>query len=79
MKLVDDSTNMMKQLSILMNQKIPLRILTDSRPLLESIGSSSQIAEKALRQSVSFLKQALEDGEVEQYSWIEGTEISRIY
>ena len=50
MKLVDDSTNMMKQLSILMNYKIPLRIFTDSRPLLESIGSSSQIAEKALRQ-----------------------------
>ena len=58
-----------------MNYKIPLRIFTDSRPLLESIGSSSQIAEKALRQSVSFMKQTLEDGEVEQYSWIEGTEI----
>jgi hypothetical protein len=75
MKLVDDSTNLTKQLSKLMNVKIMTRIYTDSRPLLESIGSSSQVAEKALRQSIAFLKQALEDGEIEQYSWIEGTEI----
>ena len=75
MKLVDDSLNMSRQLSILMNRKISLRVFTDSRPLLESIGSSSQIAEKALRQSIASLKQSLEDGDVDQFSWIEGKEI----
>ena len=75
MKLVDDSTSLAKQMSKLFNTEIRTRIFTDSRPLLESIGSSSQIEEKALRQSVSFLKQALEEGEISRYSWIEGTEI----
>ena len=74
-KIVDDSTNLTKQISILMNRKIPLKIFTDSRPLLESIGSTSQIGEKALRQSIASLKQSIEDGDVEQYSWIEGKEI----
>ena len=75
MKLVDDSTSLAKQMSKLFNTEIRTRIFTDSRPLLESIGSSSQIEEKALRQSVSFLKQALEEGEISRFSWIEGTEI----
>ncbi len=75
MKLVDDSTSLAKQMSKLFNTEIRTRIFTDSRPLLESMGSSSQIEEKALRQSVSFLKQALEEGEISRYSWIEGTEI----
>ena len=43
--------------------------------LLESIGSSEQIEEKALRQSVASLKQNLEDGEINSFSWIAGTEI----
>ena len=42
---------------------------------MESIGSSSQIEEKALRQSVSYLKQSLEDRDVMAYSWIPGEEI----
>merc|ERR1712105_348187 len=58
-----------------MNTKIETRMFTDSRPLLESIGSSGQIEEKALRQSVVSLKQNLEDGEVNSFSWIAGTEI----
>ena len=43
--------------------------------MLESIGSLSQIAKTALRQSVANLKQTLEDGEVDEFSWIEGKEI----
>ena len=39
MKMVDDGVNMTKQLSVLMNEKVRLKIFTDSRPLLESIGS----------------------------------------
>merc|ERR1712105_358330 len=59
----------------MMNTKIETRMFTDSRPLLESIGSSGQIEEKALRQSVASLKQNLEDGEVNSFAWIAGTEI----
>ena len=58
-----------------MKKRIPLRVFTDSRPLLELIGSTKQIEEKQLRQSVANLKQLLEEKDVEQYSWIEGTEI----
>ena len=52
-----------------------VRLFTDSCPLLESIGSSGQIEGKALRQSVAYLKQSLEDEEVIYYSWIQGEEI----
>ena len=50
-------------------------MFTDSRPLLESIGSSGQVEEKSLRQSVASLKQSLEDKDVARYSWIIGSEI----
>ena len=38
MKLVDDTVNLKDQLKILMNKDISLKVFTDSRPLLESIG-----------------------------------------
>ena len=75
LRLVDDSLCLARQLSAMMNTRIETKIYTDSRPLLESIGSSGQIEEKALRQSVASLKQTLEDGEINSYSWIAGTEI----
>ena len=75
MKIVDDSMSFSRQLSRLLRVWIGVRIFTDYRLLLESIGSSSQIEEKALRQSIALLKEQLEDMEVEQYSWIYGAEI----
>ena len=75
MKLVDDVTNQARQVSHLMSLDVRTRIFTDSRPLLESIGSSGQIEEKNLRQSVMFLKQLLERGDILGYSWIQGEEI----
>ena len=66
---------MAKQLSQLLNMSMTTRLYTDSRPLLESIGSSGQIEEKALRQSVAYLKQSLEDEDVMACSWIPGEEI----
>ena len=42
---------------------------------LESIGSCEQIKEKALRQSVAYLKQDFEGGKITEFSWIEGDEI----
>merc|ERR1712082_133041 len=72
---MDDAVHMAKQVSQLLNVEMRTRLFTDSRPLLESIGSSGQIEEKALRQSVAYLKQSLEDEEVADYSWIQGEEI----
>ena len=75
LRLMDDGVHMAKQLSQLLNVKMKVRLFTDLCPLLESIGSSGQIEEKALRQSVAYLKQSLEDEEVTDYSWIQGEEI----
>ena len=48
LRLMDDGVYMAKQLSQLLNVSIKTRLYTDSRPLLESIGSSGQIEEKTL-------------------------------
>ena len=74
-KTVDDTSCLSRQVSQLLNTKIETRMYTDSRPLLESIGSSGQVEEKSLRQSVASLKQSLEDNDVARYSWIIGSEI----
>ena len=75
MRLVDDATSMTRQVSQLFNVELRTRVFMDSRPLLESLGSSGQIEEKALRQSVAYLKQSLEEGEIVGYSWIQGESI----
>ena len=66
---------MAKQLSQLMNKNIKTRLFTDLYPLLESLGSLGQSEEKALGQSVSYLKQGLGNEDVLAYSWITGEEI----
>ena len=75
LRLMDDGVHMAKQLSQLLNLKMQVRQFTDSRPLLESIGSSRQIEEKTLRKSVAYLKESLEDEEETDNSWIQGEEI----
>ncbi len=50
MKIVDDVTNLARQVSQLFGLSIMTRIFTDSRHLLKLIGSSGQIEEKNLRQ-----------------------------
>ena len=62
---MDDSINMAKQLRTLLIYNVLFRIFTDSRSLLESIGSSNQVAEKSLHQPVASLMQNLENEEVE--------------
>ncbi len=56
LRLMDDGVHMAKQLSQLMNKNMKIILFTDLHPLLESIGSLGQIEEKALRQSVAYLK-----------------------
>merc|ERR1712002_293734 len=75
MLVVDDANNVTDQLKVLLNTEVKVKIFTDSRPLLETLGSTSQIAEKGLRKSIAYLKEQLKLGKVESYSWIEGNEI----
>merc|ERR1712002_752807 len=75
MLVVDDANNVTDQLKVLLNTEVKVKIFTDSRPLLETLGSTSQIAEKGLRKSIAYLKEQLKLGKVESYSWIEGKEI----
>ena len=75
MKIVDDATNLARQVSQLLGLSINTRIFIDARPLLESIGSSGQIEEKNLRQSIMYLKQSLENEDILEYSWTQGEEI----
>lgn len=53
-----------KQLSILMMYYVSYKVFRDSRPLLETIGSSNHNKKKALKQSMAFLKQSLEGSDV---------------
>ena len=75
LRLMNGCIHMAKQLSQLLNARIRTRLFTVLRPLLESLGSSGHTDEKVLRQSVSYLRQGLEDEEVLAYSWIPGEEI----
>ena len=65
MKIVDDTTNAVQQISTLFSVKIGLMVFTDSRPLLETFGSTSQVAGKAFRQSVAYLMQCMEKKEID--------------
>ena len=51
-------------------QKLPVRIITDSEALLESIASTKQIERKSLRMTVQELKDRLMSGDVKSYQWI---------
>ena len=64
----NDDTSLARQVTQLLNVEVNARVFMDSRPLLESIGRSGQIEEKALRYSVAYLKQSLEEGEIIGYS-----------
>ena len=72
---VDTAVYLSHQLSILLfdnvKQRIPVRVYTDSLPLLESIASSKQVDQRLLRNTMVDLKQKLIDGEVSLYSWID--------
>ena len=81
-KLVDDSVFFATQIgqlifgkSIAESVKLPVRLFTDSRPLLESISSTKQVEERLLRNTVTDLKEKLEDTSVESYSWLATNEM----
>jgi hypothetical protein len=51
--------------------KIPVKLYTDSKPLLESISSTHQIDEKQLRNTITDMKDMLQDGRVSSFSWLD--------
>jgi hypothetical protein len=55
--------------------RIPIRIFTDSKPLLESIGSIHQVENKLLRNNVQDMKDMLYEGIVLSFSWLEAEEM----
>ena len=66
---------MEQQLAMLLfgdvNHRIPLKIYTDSKPLLDSIASSKQVEQRLLRNTMADLKKKLEEKVVSSYSWID--------
>ena len=56
-------------------KRMPVRVLTDSEPTLESIASTKQIERKGLRMTVQEMKEKLMDGEVKSYQWLSTEEI----
>ena len=70
MLVVDDAKNIADQLKDFLNAEIKIKVLTDLRPLLETLGSTSQVAEKGLRKAIAYLKEHLKIGSVERHGWI---------
>ena len=74
-KVLEISRFLAQQLqTLLLVSHIPIKIYTDSKPLLESVGSTSQVADVSLRNSIYEFKESLRDGSVESYSWLAGDE-----
>ena len=75
-KLLDDTQFFCFQLEQLMfgeyKKRIPIKLYTDSKPLLESIGSTHQVEERLLRNSITDMKEVLSGGEVQSFSWLDG-------
>jgi hypothetical protein len=56
-------------------EKIPIRIFTDSKPLLESVGSIHQVENKLLRNNIQDMKDMLYERIVLSFSWLEAEEM----
>ena len=73
-KLIDELVYMARQVEILMfgdyRKRMPVRVLTDSEPTLESIASTKQIERKGLRMTVQEMKEKLLEGEISSYQWL---------
>ena len=55
--------------------EIKVKVFTDLHPLLETLGSTSQVAEKGLRKVIAYLKEHRKLESVESYGWIQGKDI----
>ena len=75
----DDASYFSFQMATLLGREseehLPVKMFTDSIPLLESIGSTKQVEEKMLRNSIADFKEAIEQGLVISYSWLDTKEM----
>ena len=74
----DDAVFFASQMGTLLRkdgESLQVKMFSDSIPLLESIGSSKQVEEKILRNSIADFKDDLENGLVSSYSWLETKEM----
>jgi len=78
-KMIDELVYMARHVEILLfgdyRKRMPVRVLTDSEPTLESIASTKQIERKGLRMTVQEMKDKLRDGEIKSYQWISTKQI----
>ena len=79
-QLVDNARYIANQIGFVLFGKkgknaIPVKIFTDSLPLLESIASIHRVEEKLMQDWVDFLKEKLESREVNQYSWLDSDDM----
>ena len=78
-KLIDELVYIASQVEILLfgyyRKRMPVRVMTDSEPTLESIASTKQIERKGLRMTVQEMKEKLLEGEVKSYQWLSTKEM----
>ena len=78
-KSLDEVTYIARKLEILLfgdyRKRMPVRIMTDSEPTLESIASTRQIERKGLRMTVQEMKEKLIEGEIVSYQWLSTKEM----
>ena len=78
-KMIDELVYMARHVEILLfgdyRKRMPVRVLTDSEPTLESIASTKQIERKGLRMTVQEMKEKLRDGEIKSYQWVSTKQI----
>ena len=78
-KLIDELVYMARQVEILLfgdyRKRMPVRVMTDSEPTLESIASTKQIERKGLRMTVQEMKEKLLKDEMKSYQWLSTKEM----
>ena len=78
-ELLDEVVYIARQIEILLfgdyRKRLPVRIMTDSEPTLESIASTRQIERKGLRMTVQEMKEKLMEGEIVSYQWLSTKEM----
>ena len=78
-KLIDELVYIARQVEILLfgdyRKRMPVRVMTDSEPTLESTASTKQIERKGLRMKVQEMTENLLDGEIKSYQWVSTKEM----
>merc|ERR1712240_450715 len=78
-KLLDEVIYIARQVEILLfgdyRKRLPVRMMTDSEPTLESISSTRQIERKGLRMTFQEMKEKLMEGEIVSYQWLSTKEM----